>query len=81
MVQIVIKKSSNKNKKFEARIDNRKTVLFGAKGYDHFTVWMTNIDKVLWQDMEAVIKTGKIMKRLGSGRTIFFGGSPLIKKR
>ena len=37
MVQIVIKKSSKKDKKFEARIDDRKTVLFGAKGYDHFT--------------------------------------------
>ena len=37
MVQIVIKRSNSKDKKFEARIDNRKTVSFGAKGYDHFT--------------------------------------------
>ena len=37
MVETVIRRSNNKDKKFEARIDDRKTVLFGAKGYDHFT--------------------------------------------
>ena len=38
MVEIVIRRSNNTDKKkIDARIDNRKTVSFGAKGYEHFT--------------------------------------------
>ena len=83
MVQIVIKKSSKKDKKFKARIDDRKAVLFGAKAMTILQkgIWTTYVDKVMWQDMEAVIKIGKTMKRLGFGRTIFSGGSLLIEKQ
>ena len=36
-MDIVISKSDNKHKKFKAIIDGKKTVHFGAKGYDDFT--------------------------------------------
>ena len=36
-MDIVISKSDNKNKKYKAVIDGKKTVHFGAKGYDDFT--------------------------------------------
>ena len=37
MVEIVIKKSSRDDKKYDAIIDGNKTVSFGAKGYSDFT--------------------------------------------
>ena len=35
---VVIRKSSKADKKYEAIIDGRKTVSFGAKGYSDFTL-------------------------------------------
>ena len=35
---VVIRKSSKADKKYEAVIDGRKTVPFGAKGYSDFTL-------------------------------------------
>ena len=35
---VVIRKSSKPDKKYEAVIDGRKTVSFGAKGYSDFTL-------------------------------------------
>ena len=35
---VVIRKSSKADKKYEAVIDGRKTVSFGAKGYSDFTL-------------------------------------------
>ena len=35
---VVIRKSLNADKKYEAVIDGRKTVSFGAKGYSDFTL-------------------------------------------
>ena len=35
---VVIRKSSKPGKKYEAVIDGRKTVSFGAKGYSDFTL-------------------------------------------
>ena len=37
MVNIIIQPSSRKEKKYDAIIDNKKTVSFGASGYQHFT--------------------------------------------
>ena len=37
MVSIVIQPSNKKDKKYEAVIDNKKTVAFGATGYSDFT--------------------------------------------
>ena len=37
MVDIVIKKSSKAGKKYDAVIDGKKTVSFGATGYSDFT--------------------------------------------
>ena len=37
MVEILIKKSSKDGKKYDAVIENKKTVSFGATGYSDFT--------------------------------------------
>ena len=38
MLEIVITKSKTKDKKYDAIIDDRKTIHFGAKGYSDFTI-------------------------------------------
>ena len=38
MTEIIITKSDKKNKKFDARIDGKKTVSFGAAGMSDFTI-------------------------------------------
>ena len=38
MTEIVISKSSNKNKKYDARIDGRKTISFCAAGMSDYTI-------------------------------------------
>ena len=37
MTEIIISKSKNKDKKYDARIDGKKTVSFGAAGMSDFT--------------------------------------------
>ena len=37
-MEIIIKKSSKSDKKFDAVIDGKKTVSFGAKGYSDYTL-------------------------------------------
>ena len=37
MTEIIITKSKNKNKKYDARIDGKRTVSFGAAGMSDFT--------------------------------------------
>ena len=37
MTEIIITKSANKNKKFDARIDGKKTVSFGSAQHSDFT--------------------------------------------
>ena len=37
MTEIIISKSKNKNKKYDARIDGKKTVSFGSAGMSDFT--------------------------------------------
>ena len=36
-MNIIIKKSENKDKKFTAKIDDKKTIHFGAKLYEDYT--------------------------------------------
>ena len=38
MLEIVITKSKTKDKKYDAVIDGKKTIHFGAKGYSDFTI-------------------------------------------
>ena len=38
MLEIVLKKSKTKDKKYDAIIDGNKTIHFGAKGYSDFTI-------------------------------------------
>ena len=37
MTEAIIKKSKNPKKKYDAVIDDKKTVSFGARGYSDFT--------------------------------------------
>ena len=37
MTEIIISKSKNKDKKYDARIDGKKTISFGAVGYEDYT--------------------------------------------
>ena len=37
-MEVVIKKSDKKDKKYDATIDGKKTISFGAKGYSDFTL-------------------------------------------
>ena len=37
MIEIIITPSKKSDKKFDASIDGKKTVSFGAKGYSDFT--------------------------------------------
>jgi len=38
MLEILITKSKTKDKKYDAIIDGKKTIHFGAKGYSDFTI-------------------------------------------
>ena len=38
MIDIVLTKSKDKDKKFDAVIDGKRTIHFGAKGYSDFTI-------------------------------------------
>ena len=38
MIEVVLIKSKTKDKKYDAVIDGKKTVHFGAKGYSDFTI-------------------------------------------
>ena len=37
-MEVIIKPSKNKNKKFDAVIDDKKTISFGAKGMSDYTI-------------------------------------------
>ena len=49
-MNIVIKKSTNPEKKFEAVIDNKKTIHFGAKGYEDYTIHKNEARKKLYEN-------------------------------
>ena len=38
MINVIIKKSTNTNKKFDAYFSNNKKISFGASGYSDFTI-------------------------------------------
>ena len=44
-MQVVISPSDRKDKKFEARINGRKSIHFGAKGYEDFTIHKDDLRK------------------------------------
>ena len=37
-MEVIIKKSNKKDKKYDATIDGKKTISFGGKGYSDFTL-------------------------------------------
>ena len=38
MINVIIRKSHNKNKKWDAVFNNSKTISFGAAGYSYYTI-------------------------------------------
>ena len=50
MTEIVISKSSKKDKKYDARIDGRKTISFGAKGMGDYTITKDDEQKKRYLD-------------------------------
>ena len=49
-MEIIIKKSSNNNKKFDAIIDGKKKISFGASGYSDYTKHKDNDRKQRYID-------------------------------
>ena len=50
MTEIVISKSNKKDKKYDARIDDKKTISFGAKGMDDYTITKDDEQKKRYLD-------------------------------
>ena len=50
MTEIVISKSNKKDKKYDARIDGKKTISFGAKGMDDYTITKDDEQKKRYLD-------------------------------
>ena len=50
MTEIVISKSNKKDKKYDARIDGKKTISFGAKGMDDYTITKNDEQKKRYLD-------------------------------
>ena len=50
MTEIVISKSNKKDKKYDARIDGKKTISFGAKGMDDYTITKDDEQKQRYLD-------------------------------
>ena len=49
-MQIVITPSDKPSKKFEARIDGKKSIHFGSKGYEDFTIYKDTMRKNRYLD-------------------------------
>ena len=50
MTEVVISKSNKKDKKYDARIDGKKTISFGAKGMDDYTITKDDEQKKRYLD-------------------------------
>ena len=77
--EVISKKSSNPRKKYDAVIDGKKTVSFGATGYSDFTKHKDEERKKNHIDRHRKMKTGKTIKPQVSMLKIFFGTNQLLK--
>ena len=73
MTEIIISKSKNKDKKYDARIDGKKTVSFGAAGMSDFTKHKDPERKQRYLNRHKRMKIGTIITQPHSTRQIFFG--------
>ena len=86
-MDVVITRSKKKEKKFDAIIDGKKTVSFGAKGMSDMTIHKDPECKKRYVNRHKKTKTGQIQKRLGfmqnalSGTNHSFKRLSLILKR
>ena len=73
MTEIIISKSKNKDKKYDARIDGKKTVSFGAAGMSDFTKHKDTERKQRYLNRHKKMKIGMIIQLLDFSQKIFFG--------
>ena len=73
MTEIIITKSKNKDKKYDARIDGKKTVSFGAAGMSDFTKHKDTERKQRYLNRHKKMKIGMIIQLLVLCRKIFYG--------
>ena len=74
MTEIIISKSKNKDKKYDARIDGKKTVSFGAAGMSDFTKHKDTERKQRYLNRhKKKMKIGMIIQLLDFSQKIFFG--------
>ena len=73
MTEIIISKSKNKEKKYDARIDGKKTVSFGAAGMSDFTKHGDTERKQRYSNRHKKMKIGMIIQLLDFSQKIFFG--------
>ena len=73
MTEIIISKSKNINKKYDARIDGKKTVSFGAAGMSDFTKHKDTERKQRYLNRHKKMKIGMIIQLLDFSQKIFFG--------
>ena len=69
VVHIVVETFYKKDKKYDAVIENKKTVSFGATGYSDFTKHEDRKKSYLADT--TLVKTGRIVKLLVSGQQYF----------
>ena len=73
MTEIIISKSKNKEKKYDARIDGKKTVSFGSAGMSDFTKHKDTERKQRYLNRHKKMKIGMIIQLLDFSQKIFFG--------
>ena len=73
MTEIIISKSKNKDKKYDARIDGKKTVSFGSAGSSDFTKHEDTERKQRYLNRHKKMKIGMIIQLLDFLQKIFFG--------
>ena len=69
----IISKSKNINKKYDARIDGKKTVSFGSAGSSDFTKHKDTERKQRYLNRHKKMKIGMIIQLLDFSQKIFFG--------
>ena len=73
MTEIIISKSKNINKKYDARIDGKKTISFGSAGMSDFTKHKDTERKQRYLNRHKKMKIGMIIQLLDFLQKIFFG--------
>ena len=73
MPEVLLKKSSKPDKKYDAVIDGKKTVSFGVTGYSDFTKHKDEERKQRYIARHGATQTWKDIENRRHGRDIFYG--------